>query len=208
VPVTLPIPAANTQYFQDAAANLQRQRRRLLATLNQTEVEEYLVNLTTPSFYNSTSQKWESLSECRYNSASRAYICNISASLIKQNGLEVMYVNTVQSSILRRSGAGDTPTSPTYDITTTPPPVDHTMHPVVVGVVVFSSLAGAVVLGMIVRYSFFRAQRYDAPEEAGAPTPAAAFTYRSPSTIASHKSEIPVLDASMDRFFNKAFKSC
>ncbi len=137
----IPIPPQDTLYFEYASASFslnnmgrRRRRRRLLThtsadsastsfpasggrrllTHTSADVEQYLVQATTPSFYNTTSQQWQALPGCQYMNASRAYVCSLTASFIRQNGFEVMYVNTVQTIIL--------PTPPPPPPASSPPP--------------------------------------------------------------------------------------
>jgi hypothetical protein len=215
--VLMPIPHSDTQYFQDAAARLleQRQntrRRRLLgqsaSAVDPLDVEQYIISSTTPSFYNTTSQKWENLTECRYKNASRAYVCNISATFIAQNGFEVVYVNTIKSTLLRRSLSSHDTTSPGSPVATTTQP----MSPGVIAGIATGGLAAAGFIGIVAWYAFFHKPKPTLEKAPDAPTPQASFmmAYRIPEKLAAYNPDrpIPVLDASMDRFFNKALKSC
>ena len=175
----MPIPASDTQYFQDVSRLL---GRKLLQAL---DVEQYIIDSTTPSFYNTTIQAWEILKECRY--ASRAFVCNISATLIVQNGFEVIYVNTIKSSLLRRR-------LPSF--TTTPAPPEAKISAGAIAGIVIGIVA---VIGGTVFFIFNRApiRRQDAIKKSDA-----VFAYNNPVVLSynPHR-EIPVL--SVEGFLQK-----
>ncbi len=151
------IRAVDTMYFEAAAASLmQSNRRKLLSSSTEQirAVELYLIEAATPHFFNTTSLKWQPLDNCTYVNTSRAYVCHISASLIIQNGFQVMYVNVVNMTLLMHVPAhGTSATTKTATTTPAPPPPppgigDDFLVGIVVGsifllVIVPASLVGA-----------------------------------------------------------------
>lgn len=222
----LPMPPADTQYFEYAAASLSQAGggRRLLQQqdLQATNVERYLINLTVPSFFNTTSKLWQDLPNCTFDNATRAYVCHLTESFIRQNGLQVMYVNTVKTINLQMPDSTPPPTrhgvapplaSPSLPPSTTPvhekADNNNNASGLVVGLV-------CVVLLVVSVVAFLTRRLFCVPKKAAAPAAAQGASVLGPQTVLVHSShqtvhkfdarysarnvEIPELDADINEF--------
>lgn len=174
------IPPADTMYFEAAAASLLQSNRRSLLSSSAEQIrsaELYLIEAATPHFFNTTSLKWQPLDNCTYVNTSRAYVCHMPASLIIQNGFQVMYVNVVNMTLLMHvhvHGTFTTTSATTKTATTTPappPPPPGIGDDLLVGIVVGSIFLLVIVPASLVgsRYYYTRQRipvEYASPQQA------------------------------------------